>query len=126
MRKSTKYSKTNDKNVRSDDADSRSEVIRKYSRRNPAPPTVNSCISTTVECNPLIPDMKLENGDQKCSFTLEDGGKMVKITRKNGDLIYMLRCADGKRVFIEKNEVGACLLMTNERGNITKSLAAQY
>lgn len=74
----------------------------------------------------MAPDMNIEHGDRKETYQLADKGKFVMITRKNGDLVYMLRCVDGRRVYIEKTNQGACLILTNQKGKITKALAGAY
>ncbi|CAB3408785.1 unnamed protein product [Caenorhabditis bovis] len=80
----------------------------------------------TLDAKTFAPDVQLERGDSKCKYELNDGGKLIKIIKKNGDIHYILRCVDGRQVFIEKSNAGCSLVMVNKKGAVTKSLAAQY
>ncbi|CAI2299491.1 unnamed protein product [Caenorhabditis sp. 36 PRJEB53466] len=93
---------------------------------SPAPSSLPSGKLFSAEMSVVAPDMSIKHGDSKQTFTLADKGKLAIITRKDKEMVYMLRCVDGRRVYIEKTAEGACLLLTNARGTVTKAIAAQY
>ncbi|CCD61575.1 DUF4968 domain-containing protein [Caenorhabditis elegans] len=80
----------------------------------------------SAEASVVAPDLTIYHGDRKQSYQLADKGKMVVINRKNGVIVYMLRCVDGRRVYIEKSSEGASLILTNQRGKVIKALAGHY
>ncbi|CAD6196624.1 unnamed protein product [Caenorhabditis auriculariae] len=75
---------------------------------------------------PMGPSFKIEAGDRKYTYHLKDGGKLIKLEKADGKLSYALVCVDGKRLFIERTSETASLTMTDPRGNVISSLAAEY
>ncbi|CAP31759.1 Protein CBG12852 [Caenorhabditis briggsae] len=89
--------------------------------------SVGSAISLANSVfNVVAPDLDINPGDRKEIYNLEDKGKLVIINRVNGEVVYMLRCVDGRRVYIEKAAEGASLILTNQKGKVIKSLAGHY
>ncbi|KAF1770114.1 hypothetical protein GCK72_001932 [Caenorhabditis remanei] len=90
--------------------------------------SIGSCVSIVKSalCSVVAPDLEIKHGDVKNVYQLKDKGRLVVINRTNGEIVYMLRCVDGRRVFIEKGAEGASLIITNPKGKVIKSIAAQY
>uniref|UniRef100_A0A8R1HG24 non-specific serine/threonine protein kinase n=1 Tax=Caenorhabditis japonica TaxID=281687 RepID=A0A8R1HG24_CAEJA len=124
--RSTSHSSSQSR-VRFDSSSKHSESDKSSNSRTPISSTANSSTSFLSEEQSVVaPNMSIEHGDRKDSYQLSDKGKLVVITRKAGDLVYMLRCVDGRRVYIEKTKMGASLIITNQKGKIIKALAGQY
>ncbi|PAV63548.1 hypothetical protein WR25_07698 [Diploscapter pachys] len=75
--------------------------------------------TSTVIC----PNLKLGPGDHKTLHKLSDGGKLIHIFRPaNNETIYALKCADGRRVYLVRNNDNETLTISNERGQVTKAI----
>ncbi|PAV56397.1 hypothetical protein WR25_15501 [Diploscapter pachys] len=83
-----------------------------------AVPSFKSTTSTAI-----CPNLKLGPGDYKTLHKLSDGGKLIHIFRPaNSETIYALKCADGRRVYLVRNNDNETLAISNERGQVTKAI----
>ncbi|CAD6198689.1 unnamed protein product [Caenorhabditis auriculariae] len=86
----------------------------------------DSSIFSENPCHAFAPSFVLNDGDEKHAYRLQDGGKLIKVYRANGEVAYALICTDGRRVYIERKVDSACLVLSDPKGNVVKTLAAQY